>query len=132
VIQDGKKEINIEMQNYNTEKSREDVICDVDLIWKNITIVAQGQKKGCCKKKTVEPQTILNGVNGRVKGGECLAILGSSGAGKTTLLNYLSKKIESENLKATGEVLLNNKTIDSDQFHLISSYVMQDDILQLK
>ncbi|MFM7857459.1 MAG: ATP-binding cassette domain-containing protein, partial [Flammeovirgaceae bacterium] len=86
--------------------------------------------KGCFKKTKIESQTILNGISGRVKGGECLAILGSTGAGKTTLLNYLSKKIETVNLRATGEVLLNNKVIDSDNFHLISSYVMQDDILE--
>lgn len=126
----GQQQLNIEMQNYNTEKSKQDVICDVDFVWKNITVVAQGKTKGCFKKTVSEPKTILNGVSGRVKGGECLAILGSTGAGKTTLLNYLSKKIESENLKATGEVLLNNRDIDADQFHLISSYVMQDDILE--
>jgi ABC-type multidrug transport system ATPase subunit len=69
-------------------------------------------------------------VSGRVKSGECLAILGSSGAGKTTLLNYLSRKIESSSLKVEGNVSLNSENISSKEFDSIASYVMQDDILE--
>jgi len=81
------------------------------------------------KDKTIE-KMILSNVSGSVKSGECLAIIGASGAGKTTLLNYLSRKIESKTLEVTGEVLLNKTQIDNDKFALISSYVMQDDILE--
>lgn len=118
------------MQNYDSVKSASPQTHDVELVWKNIKVVSEGMTKGCIKKTKIEPKTILNGVNGIVRGGECLAILGSTGAGKTTLLNFLSKKIESKNLKITGDILLNNKNIDENNFHLISSYVMQDDVLE--
>lgn len=97
---------------------------DMEIVWRDINIIAQLPGK---EKKT---KNILTNVNGRVKSGECLAIIGSSGAGKTTLLNYLSRKIESKTLGITGEVLLNGENIDNDKFNLISSYVMQDDILE--
>ncbi len=39
-------------------------------------------------------KTVLNGISGYAKGGECLAIIGGSGAGKSSLLNILSDRIE--------------------------------------
>ena len=59
-----------------------------------------------------------------------LAIIGSSGAGKTTLLNYLSGKIESVGLYKEGEILLNSQPISPIFYDVITSYVMQDDILE--
>ena len=104
---------------------------DMELVWKDIQIVAKAPTKGRCSKTVVgSDKVILNSVSGRAKSGECLAIIGSSGAGKTTLLNHLSRKIESKNLKVSGDVLLNGEQIDNDKFNLIASYVMQDDILE--
>lgn len=65
-----------------------------------------------------------------MKSGEALAIVGSSGAGKTTLLNFLSKKIDISDLNFNGEITLNNQPIDQKLFDKMSSYVMQDDILE--
>jgi ABC-type glutathione transport system ATPase component/ABC-type multidrug transport system permease subunit len=102
---------------------------EMELTWRDITITAPIISKSKDKKET-EETIILDKVSGKVKTGECLAIIGSSGAGKTTLLNYLSRKIESRTLKITGDVLLNGEAIENEKFNLISSYVMQDDILE--
>ncbi len=59
-----------------------------------------------------------------------LAIIGASGAGKTTLLNFLSGKTESPNLTKQGEILLNNQPISPHIYDVITSYVMQDDVLE--
>jgi ABC-type multidrug transport system ATPase subunit len=45
-------------------------------------------------------------------------------------LNYLSKKINIENFPTTGEYLLNGQKPDEEKFTRISSYVMQEDILE--
>ena len=63
------------LQSKPTEKDSKK--CSLDFIWKNINIKLN-------KKKTEDQISLLTNLNGRVKGGECLAILGSSGAGKTT------------------------------------------------
>jgi ABC-type multidrug transport system ATPase subunit len=94
-----------------------------ELRWENINMVFED-------KKTKENKSILTNVSGSVKSGETLAILGASGAGKTTLLNHLSRKIESQTLKSTGSMLLNNEEINKNDFTSITSYVMQDDVLQ--
>jgi ABC-type multidrug transport system ATPase subunit len=72
-----------------------------------------------------------------------LAIIGGSGAGKTTLLNFLSKKIDTSNLRISGKVTLcgfevlneeNKKggknVFTPSEFEAISAYVMQDDLLE--
>jgi ATP-binding cassette, subfamily G (WHITE), eye pigment precursor transporter len=72
----------------------------------------------------------LNKVSGKIRSGECLAIIGASGAGKTTLLNYLSKKIQTKNLVMEGEYNINCQPVKPHLFNFISAYVMQDDILE--
>lgn len=108
------------------------------LIWKNITIEVFNSKNSHKKIKknqnfnieNSQYKTILKDVSGSVKSGELLGILGPSGAGKTSLLNFLSKKIETTYMKSEGEVLLNNIHLSKNDFSSISSYVMQDDILE--
>lgn len=73
---------------------------------------------------------ILKNIKGKIRSGEALAIIGGSGAGKTTLLNVLSRKIESKNLKISGEVKINNMESTQTILDSISSYVMQDDVLE--
>jgi ABC-type multidrug transport system fused ATPase/permease subunit len=51
-------------------------------------------------KGTTKTKEIIKGVNGHVKAGEVLAIMGPSGAGKTTLLNMLT--LEATTGTATG------------------------------
>ena len=97
--------------------------CSLDFIWKDINIKLN-------KKKVEDQKALLTNLSGRVKGGECLAILGSSGAGKTTLLNFLSRKIETSTLISTGSITLNGKEVNDDEFSKLSAYVMQDDILE--
>jgi ABC-type multidrug transport system ATPase subunit len=97
---------------------------DMELIWKGINICAKP------KKASEQKKTLLTNVNGGVKSGEALAIIGASGAGKTTLLNFLSRKIEATSLQITGQVHLNGEPIEDDKFMSITSYVMQDDILE--
>jgi len=106
-------------QHYETKKFY------LELSWKNLSILA---KKPLNNKTTkgkkvfnTNPIKILDNVYGNVKSGEALAILGGSGAGKTTLLNFLSKKIESKNLKIEGEIILNNQKIEVDVLNSISS-----------
>lgn len=98
---------------------------ELELSWRDIKMTAH-QQSG----KIIDEKIVLNNVNGRVRSGEALAIIGSSGAGKTTLLNLLSMKIKSRNLKSSGDILLNGNKIDVDQFKSIVAYVMQDDILE--
>lgn len=107
--------------NKNENKPLPSANLPFQLEWKDINITFQ-------KKKTIK--NILENVNGIVKSGEMLAILGSSGAGKTTLLNFLSRKIQSVSLKSTGKVTLNNEELNDNDFSCITSYVMQDDILE--
>jgi len=126
----------------------------LNLRWEDITIQTI-QQASCGKSSKAAPaKKLLSNVSGSVQSGEALAIIGGSGAGKTTLLNFLSKKIETENLTYSGRMLLNdieirdttNKRIASenspitsktDLYYLqssdleaISAYVMQDDILE--
>ena len=95
------------LQSKPTEKDSKK--CSLDFIWKNINIKLN-------KKKTEDQISLLTNLNGRVKGGECLAILGSSGAGKTTLLNFFSRKFETSTIIFSGEITLNGKEVNDDAF----------------
>ena len=88
------------------------------------------KKKKCGKGEVAEPKIILDDVSGTICPGQFLAILGASGAGKTTLLNFLSGREISQNLKKTGNILVNGQNRDKmSSFSALSAYVQQDDIL---
>ncbi len=74
---------------------------------------------------------LLHNITGEVKGGQSLAIMGSSGAGKTTFLNYLSRKSSTPGLsKVSGDFLFSINQIDEKkEFRSLSGYVTQDDVL---
>lgn len=101
----------------------------LELSWTDVNMT-NIQKQVNSQKNIAKENMILKGISGKVQSGEALAIIGSSGAGKTTLLNLLSGKIESKNLKFSGDILLNGCHIDRNKFKSISAYVTQDDILE--
>eukprot|EP00826_Nyctotherus_ovalis_P001542 TRINITY_DN1024_c0_g1_i9.p1 TRINITY_DN1024_c0_g1~~TRINITY_DN1024_c0_g1_i9.p1 ORF type:complete len:319 (+),score=84.98 TRINITY_DN1024_c0_g1_i9:237-1193(+) len=93
----------------------------VELVWKNLTISTKSRKK---------LRIIINNVSGIVKSCQFLAIIGASGAGKTTLLNYLSGKMHSSSLKATGEAFVNGKSTKTFRNYLdFTAFVQQEDVL---
>lgn len=65
-------------------------------------------------------------VNGQIRPGQLLAIMGASGAGKTTLLNVLTSR-NLQKLVVDGEVLVNGESVGSSMTR-ISAYVQQDDL----
>jgi ABC-type multidrug transport system ATPase subunit len=116
-----------------------------ELKWQNITIAPKNLSGNCCKRGKNSPKikNILTDLSGSVKTGEALAIIGGSGAGKTTLLNFLSKKIDTSNLKISGKITLSGIEVLNEEnkkgeknvftpseFEAISAYVMQDDLLE--
>jgi len=62
---------------------------------------------GKLKKLTLSygEKIILNGLNGELRKGACIAVVGSNGAGKTTLLKLLSGELR----PTTGEIAWNGK-----------------------
>ena len=70
---------------------------------------------------------ILSGVQGSVRPGELMAIMGASGAGKTTFLDILARKNKRGN--STGELYVNGETISDYDFRSVIGFVDQDDIL---
>ncbi|OLY81891.1 ABC transporter G family member 7 [Smittium mucronatum] len=79
------------------------------------------------KGKDSKYKTILSNINGYIKSGELVAIIGSSGAGKTTLLNVLSGRILGGTVN--GEILFNGAKRDKKSFKRDVAYVEQDDLL---
>ena len=71
--------------------------------------------------KAFDGQTVLNGVNLRVRSGETLAVVGRSGCGKTTLLRLLAGFIQPD----AGRVLLDGQAVtapDSDRLMVFQSF----------
>ncbi|PRP78405.1 hypothetical protein PROFUN_13709, partial [Planoprotostelium fungivorum] len=67
---------------------------------------------------------LLNGINGYVKPGMLLALMGASGAGKSTLLDVLAQR---KNVgKIEGDILVNGKEPDKF-YHRLVGYVEQTD-----
>ncbi|KAI7815557.1 ABC subfamily G member 4, partial [Rhyzopertha dominica] len=70
---------------------------------------------------------ILKHVNGKFNSGSLTAILGPSGAGKSTLLNILAGYVS---VGVSGCIKTNGRARQMKYFHKISSYIMQEDLLQ--
>ena len=89
----------------------------VDLIWRNIS--------ASVKSRNGKNKIILKNLNGMVKAGQLVAIMGASGAGKTTFLNVLAhQNIKSYQLE--GDVLVNGSKVND--ITKMSSYLHQEDI----
>ncbi|XP_026301188.1 protein scarlet isoform X2 [Apis mellifera] len=103
---------------------------DLCLTWKNISYTVERKTNGGSLRaifgfQYTELIQLLHGVSGIVNSGMLMAIMGPSGAGKTTLLATISRRVKG---KATGDVLLNGKPIDTEQMIRISGFVPQTDL----
>ncbi|KAI4374675.1 hypothetical protein MLD38_012642 [Melastoma candidum] len=74
-----------------------------------------------------DSKLILKDACCEARSAEITAIAGPSGAGKTTLLEILAGKFLPG--RVSGQVLVNDRTVDSRKFRRISGYVSQDDAL---
>lgn len=70
---------------------------------------------------------ILSGIQGAVKPGEILAIMGASGAGKTTFLDILARKNKKGVVQ--GDFYLNGEKVLDDEFRSVIGFVDQDDTM---
>ncbi|EFA77855.1 ABC transporter G family protein [Heterostelium album PN500] len=77
-------------------------------------------------KNVKTTKQILHDINGTVKAGEMLAIMGPSGAGKTTLLDILAHRLV---INGTGKLMMNSTATPYKVFKKLSGYVTQSDTL---
>jgi len=75
----------------------------------------------------VGDKDVLKNVNGFLKPGHIMAIMGASGAGKTTLLDLLGRKRKSG--QASGTCYLNGAIMNDDEFRRVAGFVEQEDTL---
>ncbi|KAK9469899.1 hypothetical protein V1512DRAFT_21213 [Lipomyces arxii] len=76
---------------------------------------------------SVRGKHVLRGVQGVVRPGEIMAIMGASGAGKTSLLDILAHKNKGGVIK--GDILVNGYKVSESQFKSIVGFVDQEDAL---
>ncbi|KAI8588455.1 hypothetical protein BDZ88DRAFT_194973 [Geranomyces variabilis] len=76
---------------------------------------------------SVPNPAVLRDVQGIVKAGEVMAVMGGSGAGKTTFLDILAKR--EKRGAVTGDILVNGKFMSDAEYRSIVGYVDQEDTL---
>lgn len=134
----------------DTSVTSRDTTVPIDLEWRDLTFdVPVGREKNRKSSKlapelvadTPPPMSdggstpvksgtrrVLHGINGQVRSGQVLAIMGASGSGKTTMLNMLSGRMKSSNkCNAGGKILVNGRQRDFNTFRHIAKFVEQDD-----
>ncbi|GAB7357619.1 hypothetical protein MBLNU459_g0118t1 [Dothideomycetes sp. NU459] len=90
--------------------------------WKGVTVTVKD-------RQSQQPKTILSDVNGIVKAGELLALMGPSGSGKSTLLNVLAHRASNLGASVQANIYVNGAPADPRTFRRISAYVEQEDAL---
>lgn len=91
--------------------------------WKGVTVTVKD-------RQSQQPKTILSDVNGIVKAGELLALMGPSGSGKSTLLNVLAHRQSAlGGASIHADIYINGAPVDPKTFRRISAYVEQEDAL---
>lgn len=76
---------------------------------------------------TVADKTILSNVQGFVKPGQVMAIMGASGAGKTSLLDILARR-QKQGI-VNGNILVNGHVVADEEFKRVIGYVDQEDTM---
>ena len=76
---------------------------------------------------TLGNRIILDGISGRVKPGQVMAIMGASGAGKSTFLDILARKDKRGTV--TGTTLVNGREVSDSEFRKVVGFVDQEDTL---
>lgn len=84
-----------------------------ELIWKDLNL------------KTPSNKSLLQNISGTVGPSSMTALMGPSGAGKTTLLNALAGRLPNS-MNLTGEILLNSRPRDNNEWSKIMGYVEQE------
>nr|XP_034180098.1 ATP-binding cassette sub-family G member 4-like isoform X1 [Osmia lignaria]XP_034180107.1 ATP-binding cassette sub-family G member 4-like isoform X1 [Osmia lignaria]XP_034180116.1 ATP-binding cassette sub-family G member 4-like isoform X1 [Osmia lignaria] len=74
-----------------------------------------------------EKTELLKNLSGEFRAGELTAIMGLSGAGKSTLMDVLTGFITAD---VTGNIMVNSKPRNLNEFRRFSAYIMQNDNLQ--
>lgn len=106
-----------------TKSSKKNFFKDEDLSttdvfsWKNLDYTI--------KTKDGDMRKLLDNVQGYIKPGQLVALMGESGAGKTTLLNVLSQRVDMGVI--SGDMLVNGAPIDGT-FKKRTGYVQQQDL----
>lgn len=96
------------------------------LAWNNIDVYTIPRGGTCCNRENNTREHILKNVNGFVKPGSLVAIMGASGAGKTTLMNVLTNRT-GNTVTVSGLVTLNGRVV-GEEISSISAYIQQDDV----
>lgn len=108
--------------------------------WENIDVFGEAPQqtnpclsafRAClpCYKVPVQRKHLLKNVYGLAKGGEILAILGSSGAGKTTLLNVLAYRSPTGiQVSPSANRAINGIPVSATELRARCAYVQQDDL----
>ncbi|KAF2858672.1 putative ABC transporter [Piedraia hortae CBS 480.64] len=90
--------------------------------WKAVTVTVKD-------RQSAQPKTILTDINGLVRSGELLALMGPSGSGKSTLLNVLAHRTAAVGANILGGIYINGKRTAAPTIRSISAYVEQEDAL---
>ncbi|KAK3669455.1 hypothetical protein LTR78_010675 [Recurvomyces mirabilis] len=103
--------------------------------WKGVTVTVKD-------RQSQQPKTILSDINGIVKAGELLALMGpsttqmgvanrltNSGSGKSTLLNVLAHRTAALAANVKAAIYINGSAANPKTFRRISAYVEQEDAL---